>query len=287
MSVKNAQQHQSVGAGIINSARLQTSLIVWVHFLCYVTFSSTQALLCFIAHKSHSDQPQILPSPQPKKIPPPRKRQRRQVSPVKRPSLEKAIRSKLKKRSKLRGFPLLPSIQDEMSQIPTKRNLSLALEGLVTSASRSIFNPIVEPVEDRPLYVKLLQKTSPEMDDSKGQSSPSPSTGKSNYIKKPCRNVGFVKLSSLKSSTFADLRIVILEDLEEILAAFNDWRFFVPGLGPVSLKQENKLGPIYSFLRQTTTDRNLGEGTLLQPIRVFLVDMANTEATTKTKPTPH
>lgn len=165
--------------------------------------------------------------------------------------------------------------------MPTKRNLSLALEGLVASASRRIINPIVEPVEDRPLYVKLLQKTSPEMNDSKGQSLPSPGTDKSNHINKPYRSVGFVKLSSLKSSTFADARVTILEDLEEILAAFKEWRFFVPGLGPVSLKQENKLGPIYSFLRQTTTDRNLGEGTLLQPIRIFLVEMANTEATSE------
>ncbi len=145
----------------------------------------------------------------------------------------------------------------------------------------------MEPVEDGPLYIKILQKTSLPKEVLEGQGLHSHCTAKSTHSDKICRNVGFVKLSSLKSSTFANLRAAILEDLEEIVASFKEWRFFVPGLGPVSFKQEKKLGPIYSFLRQTTIDRNLGDGTLLQPIKVFLVKVASTEATTKAKPTEH
>ena len=238
------------------------------------------------SHNSHSDQPQILPSPQPKKVPLPRKRQRRQISPVKRPSLEKATRSKPKRR-KPRGFPLQPNMQEEMYQVSTKRNLCLALEGLITSASRRTINPIVEPAEDGPFFVKLLQKIDLPMEDSEGRALPSADTGNNKHNNKVCRNMGFAKLSSLKSSTFADARITILEDLKEMVAVRNEWRFFVPGLGPVSLKQETNLGPIYSFLRRTTMDRNLGDGTLLQPLKIFLVEMESAEFATEMKPTAH
>ena len=101
-----------------------------------------------------------------------------------------------------------------------------------------------------------------------------------NNSSKPCRNVGFVKLSSLKSNTFADVRTAMLQDLEEIPMGNSEWRFFVPGLGPVSLKQETTLGPIYSFLRRTTMDKNLGDGTLLQPLKVFLVEKEKSSSTT-------
>lgn len=262
----------------------------------FVLFSSlwkflTQRSPCFSFHSlainSHSDQPQILPSPQPKKAPPPRKRQRRELSPVKRPSLEKATRSRPKPRSKpLRGFPLLPTTHtmDEMSQVPTKRNLSLALEGLAaaTASRRRIVNPIVEPAEDGPLYVKLLQKTSLPIEDSEGRPLLGTEHGSNNNnINKPCKNVGFVKLSSLKSSTFVDARIAISEDLEMLCVAapHKEWRFFVPGLGPVSTKQESNLGALYAFLRQTTMDRHLGDGTLLHPIKVFLIELDTTPAT--------
>jgi len=247
---------------------------------------------------NHSDQPQILPSPQPKMVPPPRKRQRRELSPVKRASLEKVTRSRPKPpRSKpLRGFPLLPTTHtmDEMSQVPTKRNLSLALENLAaaTVSRRRIVNPIVEPAEDGPLFVKLLQKTSLPIEDSEGRPLPdtehggnnnnnNTNTNNNNNNNKPCKNVGFVKLSSLKSSTFADARVAISEDLETTAKTpHKEWRFFVPGLGPVSIKQESNLGALYVFLRQTTMDQHLGDGTLLHPIKVFLVELDTTPATT-------
>lgn len=153
----------------------------------------------------------------------------------------------------------------------------MALEGLVASAlNRRTINPIVEPSEDGPLFVKLLQKTSLPMEDPEGK----PVVTTDNNSNKPCRNVGFVTLPSLKSSTFADVRTTMLQDLEEIAMGSIEWRFFVPGLGPVSLKQEQNLGPIYSFLRRTTMDKNLGDGTPLQPLKVFLVEKESSSSTT-------
>merc|ERR1719491_876869 len=154
-----------------------------------------------------------------------------------------------------------------MTQMPTKRNLATALGGLAAMASRRIVNPIVEPSEDGPLFVKLLQKMSLPIEDAKGR--PLPSTGHGN---KPCKNIGFAKLPSWKSTTFADARVAILQDVEP-LAPDKEWRFFVPGLGPVSFKQESNLGALYKFLHQTTVDQHLGDGTLLHPLKVFLVEV--------------
>lgn len=236
---------------------------------------------------NHSDQPQILPSPQANKVPPPRKRQRREVSPVKRLPLEKATRSsspssagRPKPRSKPRGFPLLPNLhtEEEMSQVPTKRNLALALEGLIATASRRIVNPIVEPAEDGPLFVKLLRKTSLPIEDSEGRAWQG-----SEKVSKLCKNVGFVKVASRKSSTFADTRAAMLEDLETLVPS-TQWRFFVPGLGPMSRKQETDMGAMYPFLRRTTMEQHLGDGTPLHPLKVFLVEL-ETESVTTTIPT--
>jgi len=220
---------------------------------------------------NNSDQPQILPLPQPKRAPPPRKRQRRELSPAKRTSLEKVtyLLGQSKQRSKLRGFPLLPAFKTkvEMAQVPTKRNLTLALEGLVSSAAKRIINPIVEPMEDGPLFLQLLEKFSLPIEQTAVQALQE-SKNRTSF----CRNVGFVKVASRKSSTFADARTSILKGLE-ILSSASEWRFYVPGLGPVSRKQETKFGGIFAFLRQTTQDQHLGEGTLLHPLKVFIIGL--------------
>jgi len=221
---------------------------------------------------NHSDQPQILPSLQPKRIPPPRKRQRRELSPVKQPSLEKITQEtsgQSKSRSKPRGFAPLPApkTKNDMTQVPTKTNLTLALAGLVSPALKRILNPIVEPTEDGPLFLKLLQKFSLPVEHTSGQN-----VEGSNTRYNSCKNVGFVKLTSRKLSTFADARASILEDLE-FFSSVREWRFFVPGLGPVSRKQETQFGGLHAFLRRTTTDQHLGNGTLLHPLKVFLVEL--------------
>ena len=151
--------------------------------------------------------------------------------------------------------------------MPTKKNLTVALEGLVFSASKTIIDPLAEPAEDGPLFLKLLQKFSLPVEHSTVRVVQESKIRSSFYS-----NVGFVKVASRKSSTFADARARILEDLE-ILSTGREWRFYVPGLGPVSHKQETKFGGLYAFLRQTTRDQHLGDGTLLHPLKVFLVGL--------------
>eukprot|EP00537_Pseudo-nitzschia_pungens_P013217 CAMPEP_0172392090 /NCGR_PEP_ID=MMETSP1061-20121228/8328_1 /TAXON_ID=37318 /ORGANISM="Pseudo-nitzschia pungens, Strain cf. pungens" /LENGTH=506 /DNA_ID=CAMNT_0013122865 /DNA_START=310 /DNA_END=1830 /DNA_ORIENTATION=+ len=221
---------------------------------------------------NHSDQPQVLPSPQPKKVPPPRKRPRREVSPVKRQSLEKEATksSKSKPRSKPRGFPLITDAP-EMAQVPTRRNLNFALDTLRmgTRTNAEAINPIVEPSEDGELVVKLLQKESFPVEGPGGEAVPG-----SGNSERPCTNVGFLKLASRKKNTFSDARGAIEKELvPDAIPAGTEWRFFVPGLGPVSKKQESIMGPIYSFLRQTTLDSNLGDGTLMHPLKLFIVKL--------------
>jgi hypothetical protein len=208
---------------------------------------------------SHTEQPQILPSPQKKKL-------RKRKEPRKQVSAENSNdqNQKEKKRSKLgkapEGFALLSEVSTDESHFPSKRNLLHALDAVEASTTRRR-NAIVESAEDRELFVKLLKKPHfPPSDES--------STEKEN----PSKNVGFIKLQSRKANTFADARSVIQKELvPDAIAPTFEWRFFVPGLGPVSSKQENKLGPIFSFLRQTTLDVNLGDGTLLNPLKVFIV----------------
>jgi hypothetical protein len=123
-------------------------------------------------------------------------------------------------------------------------------------------NTIVEMAEDGELFVKLLQKVSLPIEGGNSEEG-SPS---------PAKNVGFVTLESRKSSTFAEARTAIVANLvPDVIPASEEWKFFVPGLGPVSAKQETSLGPMFPFLRRTTTDHNLGDGTLLHPLKVFIV----------------
>jgi len=216
---------------------------------------------------NHSEQPQILPSPQTKKVPPPaRKRRRREVSPVKRPLLDKPS-SKLKPQSRPRGFPFMTETST-MVQVPTRRNLNSALDA-ITTTSNECASPIVELVEDGELFVKLLKKENLPIEDS---SIDVLSDG-------PGKNVGFVKLLSRKSNTFADARIVIEQELvPDTLPSAIEWKFFIPGLGPVSNKQETSLGPMLSFLRRTTLETNLGGGTLIHPLKVFIIELKTTTA---------
>ena len=133
----------------------------------------------------------------------------------------------------------------------------------MTTPKRMDANPIVELAEDGELFLKLLKKESLPIEGSEGVTSGFSS-----------KNVGFVKLTSRKSNTFADARLVIQQELiPDTLSSHVEWRFFVPGLGPVSTRQESSLGPMFSFLRRTTLDANLGDGTLLHPLKIFIVEL--------------
>lgn len=219
---------------------------------------------------NHSEQPQILPSPQTNKVPPPaRKRKSREISPVKRPSSDKSS-SKSKPRSQPRGFPFMKE-SSTMVQVPTRRNLNSAL-GAITTTTNECASPIIDLLEDGELFVKLLRKQNLPKED--------PSIDVSSSIDGPGKNVGFVKLLSRKSNTFADARIVIEQELvPDTIPLTMEWKFFIPGLGPVSNKQETSLGPMLSFLRRTTLETNLGGGTLIHPLNVFIIELKTATVT--------
>eukprot|EP00593_Proboscia_inermis_P003321 CAMPEP_0171299436 /NCGR_PEP_ID=MMETSP0816-20121228/8257_1 /TAXON_ID=420281 /ORGANISM="Proboscia inermis, Strain CCAP1064/1" /LENGTH=497 /DNA_ID=CAMNT_0011775233 /DNA_START=197 /DNA_END=1690 /DNA_ORIENTATION=- len=111
---------------------------------------------------------------------------------------------------------------------------------------------IIEQV-DGPLFCKLLLKGIDTSDAS--------------------LNIGFVTLSSRRDATFADVRKLVEEDLDDDCIP-RTWKFFAPKLGPVSRKQERKL-EILDFLCGTTSDARLGNGTSRNPLRVIMEDFSS------------
>lgn len=147
-----------------------------------------------------------------------------------------------------------------MVQVSRRRNLDSALCLLKsTSSQRNVSaNAIVEFPDDGELFVKLM----------KAPSTKENSTNESNVI-----SLGFVKLPSRKTSTFADARKVIEDELvPDAISVDAIWKFFIPNLGPVSWKQEATLGPMRPFLHCDMDDLNFG--TLKNPINVFVVEAA-------------
>jgi hypothetical protein len=164
--------------------------------------------------------------------------------------------SRAARRARAFGFLSEPTasesslLQAAASQMSTRRNLQTAMESLASASGRVAAH--IESSEDGELYCKLLKKL--------------PS---SEYIS----NVGFVKLTSRKTCTFAQARKVIDQELvPDCIDADSNWKFFVPTLGPVSLKQEESLGPLFSFLQDTTSDARVGNGSLRHPLKVIIVD---------------
>ena len=159
--------------------------------------------------------------------------------------------------SRKRAFGFLseqnaPALDSSLAapQTSTRRNLTLAIESLASASTRVAAH--IESSEDGELYCKLLKKL--------------PSS-------ESMSNVGFVKLASRKNSTFAQARSVIVQELvPDCIDADSKWKFFVPTLGPVSLKQEESLGPLFSFLQDTTSDARVGNGSLRHPLKVIIVD---------------
>lgn len=84
-------------------------------------------------------------------------------------------------------------------------------------------------------------------------------------------NVGFVTLPSCKTSTFADARSIMVRELDEDCLPSN-WKFYVPHLGPMSRKQEERYGPMLEFLRNATKSEQFGNGTRHQPLLVLIYE---------------
>jgi hypothetical protein len=84
-------------------------------------------------------------------------------------------------------------------------------------------------------------------------------------------NIGFMTLPCSSTSTFADARSIMLSDLDEDCLP-HKWKFFVPYLGPMSIKQEARSGSILQFLKNATHGDQFGDGTAKNPLRVFIYE---------------
>ena len=96
-------------------------------------------------------------------------------------------------------------------------------------------------------------------------------------------NIGFVTLSK-SSSTFADARKKILSEIDDDMLTMstnptpagkkknnNNWKFYIPHLGPMSKKQETKYGCMYDMLMRNG-DGRIGNGTSRYPLKVIIYD---------------
>lgn len=79
------------------------------------------------------------------------------------------------------------------------------------------------------------------------------------------KNVGFITLPSDTLAKFEDARVAIERDLDEDSFP-NRWKFYVPGLGPLSRKQEGR----YEIIHAMNADK-VGDGSRAKPVKLFLV----------------
>jgi hypothetical protein len=83
-----------------------------------------------------------------------------------------------------------------------------------------------------------------------------------------CLPIGFVLVSNVESTTFADVR---LEVKKQGLRMPPTWRFYIPNLGPVTAVQEKSCGPMHKFLLESISS-TCGEGSLRNPIKLHFVE---------------
>jgi len=143
-----------------------------------------------------------------------------------------------------------------------RRNLTATLNSFNSGNANAI-----EPSEDGVLVCKILRKLST-----------SDSITSSTEGLEFSSNLGFVTLPSRQLATFASIRKVIDSDLDDDVFPSDSrgrkkWKFYVPKLGPVSLKQEEKIGPVLEFLKSTTNDAQLGTGIASDPLKVVIVNV--------------
>ena len=84
--------------------------------------------------------------------------------------------------------------------------------------------------------------------------------------------IGHVVLPSKKRATFADVRRYIKQELDTLPVEWT-WRFWVPSLGTISIRQESKFGNMLASLRDTVpAQHRMGDGSVEDPVKVILVD---------------
>ncbi len=160
----------------------------------------------------------------------------------------------------------------QLSRTINRKNMN----STINSLSNHDVATAIEPLEDGPLVCKILRKLP------LGVISTSTVEGM-----EFSNNVGFITLRSRQSATFADIRKAVESELDsdcfqdngQKVSGRNEkvsdvkWKFYVPKLGPVSVKQEEKIGPVLEFLKSTTNDSQLGNGTASSPLKVVIIDL--------------
>lgn len=84
-------------------------------------------------------------------------------------------------------------------------------------------------------------------------------------------SLGFFTLES-RDATFVDARDAIQNEMDPDSLPPKEWKFFLPRLGPVSHRQEARLGPVVAFL-QKTFDHRLGNGSVDNPFHIAIVEV--------------
>lgn len=123
----------------------------------------------------------------------------------------------------------------------------------------------IEEVENEEFFCKILWKMSETI---VVRNRVAPST-----IDDAKVNVGFIALPCKKSSTFADMRKVIMRDLDEdCIPRDTKWKFYIPNLGPMSMKQEVMFGSVLIFLQKSTVNKQLGDGSSRNPLKIIIFE---------------
>ena len=145
-----------------------------------------------------------------------------------------------------------------------RRNVNMAMNSLTSQGEANA----IEPLEDGILVCKILRRL--------------PIGGECNEVTEGIefsKNLGFVTLRSRQHTTFTAIRRAVENDLDDDIMMPSDdngkkrWKFYVPKLGPMSIKQEGTIGPAFDFLRSTTDDIQLGNGTASNPLKVVIMDV--------------
>jgi hypothetical protein len=191
-------------------------------------------------------------------VPPPKiPKQKPSSSPPEQSQKKQKPSPSLSSGSQPQSLPMNGALQPRNS-ILNRTNLNMVIDSLRNQGGANA----IEPLEDGKLVCKILQRFPAEAECSTATESGELS-----------KNVGFITMSSRKCATFAAIRRAIESDLDDdVLPGKKRWKFYVPKLGPMSVKQEGEIGPALEFLRSTTDDVRLGNGTASNPLKVVIMD---------------
>lgn len=179
------------------------------------------------------------------------------------PSAKGTKESSPKERKRKRSRSPRPSSTDPDDSSPN--NYNSTTKSRINKKSQKV-NKIRQETDEnetnQPFFCKLFLVSDPQHLEDRSKI-------KSSQQKK---NIGFVTLSCKVSCTFADARVSIGEQLDDdCLPAKGRWKFYVPNLGPVSKKQEKKLGAMLDLLTSADKDEDYGDGSTSNPLQIAII----------------